>query len=328
MSWRRFIGLMGLGAAWLFLIPCTDIAQGQEEQQQTTASEAEESEEVEALQAKVLDVRGSVQQAPVGVGPTESGWTAVEVDDLLDGGTQLKTGFRSSVVLQFGPDTVVQIRKASLASIDDYYKTATKKTVNLGLGYGTVRGGSTEAELRTDVVVDSTVATLAKRGTEGWQMFVEPTTGRFRISLARSGLVEAIRKATGARRRVRAGEYATDRTMKVLWVNQAIFDREVSFYDADSMTETEAKFASLNPGGRSVVSPDSAQANNLSQSSGPASLGAAPIDEPAGITPGPRIRVRPEGDFGIPATLLPTSKHRSPLTRRPVTRSPRPASRR
>ena len=70
-----------------------------------------------------------------------------------------------------------------------------------------------EGKLRSDVVVDSTVATLAKRGTEGWQMRVEPMTGRFKISLAEYGLVDAVSKLRAAgrmSRTVRPGEYVTE----------------------------------------------------------------------------------------------------------------------
>ena len=322
MSKRSALGGIGWGVACALLAPWSNgLAWGQE-----SAEQPEAAGDVEVLEARVIDVRGAVKKAPAGVAPTDPGWTAVQLDEMLSGGTQIKTGFRSSVVLEFGPDTVVQIRKASLASIDDYYKTATEKTVLLGLGYGTVRGGSTEAELRTDVTVDSTVATLAKRGTEGWQMSVEPTTGRFRISLARSGLVDAILKATGDRRRLRPNEYATDRNVKLLWINQDIFDRFVSLFDAASMSDTEVKFAALNAGGRSVVSPDAAQSGALSQRSGAASqrAGFEPGEE---ITSPSRIRVRPEGDFGIPPTPTPSGKYRLPSTGRIGVQSRRATSR-
>jgi len=280
--------------------------------------------DTEELQARVIQVAGSVKKAPLGVGPTEAGWEPVQLDDLLSSGMQIKTGFRSSVVLEFGPDTVVQIRKATLASIDDFYKSATEKNILLGLGYGTVRGGSTEADLRTDVVVDSTVATLAKRGTEGWQMAVDPSTNRFRISLARAGLVEAFVKATQDRRIIRPNEYADNKNIKVLWVNQDIFNRQVSFYEGASVTPAESQFAAENPGGTGVVSPDAAQSTQITKRIDPSfvaqqqGLTEAASTGRTTIIPPPLFRIRPEGDFGLRPTFgglfglldSPSAKHR------------------
>jgi len=261
-----------------------------------------------ALQAKVVEVHGMVKQAPVGISSTAADWTRVKLNDTLASGTQIKTGLRSSVALAFGDDTIVQIRKVSLASIDDYYKTATEKSVLLGLGYGTVRGGSTEATLRTDVVVDSTVATLAKRGTEGWQIEVEPTTGRFQISLARYGLLQATLKSTGQQRRVRPNEYVNSRTMNVMWVNQNIFDRTVSFYEDASVTPAESSFAAKNPGGASVVSPDPTQATQITKRIDPAFVSTQIANQPATtgrtqILTSTPSNIRPEGDFGLAPTI-------------------------
>ncbi len=294
----------------------------------------------QALQAKVVEVHGIVKKAPVGISATAAGWTPVKLNDTLSSGTQIKTGLRSSVALAFGDDTIVQIRKVSLASIDDYYKTATEKSVLLGLGYGTVRGGSTEATLRTDVVVDSTVATLAKRGTEGWQIEVEPTTGRFQISLARYGLLQATLKSTGQQRRVRPHEYVNNRTMNVMWVNQKIFDRAVNFYDDASVTPAESSFAAKNPGGASVVSPDPSQATQITKRIDPTFVSAQIANQPAAtgrtqIFAPPPSNIRPEGDFGLAPTigqlfdlgtlLSPATMPRvtRPLSTRPPIRHPR-----
>ncbi|NOT02867.1 MAG: hypothetical protein HOP29_19885 [Phycisphaerales bacterium] len=261
----------------------------------------------EALQAKVLEVTGNVRRAPAGVVQGDPQWAAVVVSEMLPSGTQIATGFRSSVVLGFGEDTVVQVRKASLCSIDDYYKSATQKTVALGLGYGTIRGGSTEGELRTEVVVDSTVATLAKRGTEGWEIEIEPTTGFFRGSVARLGLIEMIQKLTGQSRLVRANQYVNTESIRRMWISQTVFDRAVRFYDGASVSESESKFASENTGGASVVSPDASEANQVTKRLDPGfvtSLQAAQASNQT--TPQfapPLFRLRPEGDFGFPPTL-------------------------
>ncbi len=215
--------------------------------------------EIEPLPAVVIEVEGTVEWAPVGVSVLEdAGWKPVRWKDRLDPGTQIRTGLRSSVHLRFGKTTVVALRSATHASLDRLYRSATTEHVRIGLGYGTIRGGSVEGRLRSDVTVDSTVATLAKRGTEGWEMFVEPGTGRFRISLAQYGLVEAFRKLRGAgrnRRTVRPGEYVTDANIANLWIKQDIFDRTVKFYEADAVTVADADFTTENLTGLGVVEP-------------------------------------------------------------------------
>lgn len=261
----------------------------------------------EVLQAKILEVTGNVKRAPAGVPQGDPQWAIVTVNEMLPSGTQIATGFRSSVVLGFGEDTVVQVRKASLCSIDDYYKSATQKTVALGLGYGTIRGGSTEGELRTEVVVDSTVATLAKRGTEGWEIEIEPTTGFFRGSVARLGLIEMIQKLTGQSRLVRANQYVNNDSIRRMWINQTVFDRAVRFYDGASISEAESKFASENSGGAGVVSPDASEANQVTKRLDPGFVSTLQAAQASSQTTPqfapPLFRIRPEGDFGFPPTF-------------------------
>ncbi len=273
--------------------------------------------------ALVIEVAGSVDWASPGVSPLASdGWTAVRVDDRLAPGTQVRTGLRSHLNLRFGETTFVSVRSATHASIDLFFRSATTENVRIGLAYGTVRGSSTEGRLRSDVIVDSTVATLAKRGTEGWEIQVEPMTGRFKVSLAESGLVEAIQKLAGDRRlsrTLRPGQYATPDNIANMWIRQAVFDRVVTFYEASSITEADADFAVANsrgfgtlaPGGGTSLVELSARVSAefvLEQTTAGTSADV-PIPTTALLQ---RIPVRrPEGNFGTGDTfrvLLPTPK--------------------
>ncbi len=279
----------------------------------------------EAMEAVVIQVQGSVKSAPIGTKSTDkSGWTDVNANDRLSAGTQIKTGFRSYANLRFGDDTVVQVKKMTLASIDDFYRSQTEQSVRLGLGYGVIRGGSAEGELRSDVVVDSTVATLAKRGTEGWQMEVEPSTAHFRISLSRSGLVEALAKLTGKSKSVRPGEYANQNNIFSLWINQAAFDREVKFYSDESQSETEVSFGSKNNTGTGVLSPGSGRESSTNgKKNDPSFVGSLLDTTPDGGTgvSVPTFVNRGEGDFGVPDTFrelfsgFPTFKRVRPMQR-------------
>lgn len=261
------------------------------------------------LPAEVTEVGGTVEWAAPGVSVLgKEGWTAVKVGDKLAPGTQLRTGLRSHVNLKFGETTMISVRSATHAGIDQFYRSATTEHVRMGLGYGTVRGGSTEGEIRADVLIDSTVATLAKRGTEGWQMHVEPVSGRFNISLAEHGLVEAIRKTRDANRlnkTVRPGEYVTDANIGNLWISQDIFNRNVTFFQADAVTKADVKFNTENTRGFAVMSPGGGSNLTASAYRTDASFVLDQIAErnPGGsppnlavIEPG-RIRL-PDGNFG------------------------------
>lgn len=292
----------------------------------TTGTPVEaDKEAVEPLPAVVIEVSGSVERAAPGVSPLDDkGWTPVKWKDRLEPKTQIRTGLRSYVHLQFGKTTVVAIRSATHASIDQIYRSATTEHVRLGLGYGTVRGGSIEGKIRSDVVVDSPVATLAKRGTEGWQMQVEAMTGRFKISLADYGLVEAMQKLRSARRTsrtVRPGEYVTDSNVANMWIKQDIFDRDVKFYQAEAVSVADADFSTEHNRGYAVVAPGGG--TTLADSAGRVSsdfvLQQVAQNFPGTTLPPTTVIVpgrvaRPEGHFGTGSTfqvLLPETTQKT-----------------
>ena len=274
-------------------------------------TDAVAQEQARTPAAVVIEVGGSVDWALPGVSPlVDDGWSPVKVDDTLTPGTQIRTGLRSHVNLRFGETTLVSIRSATHASIDKFYKSTTTETVRVGLAYGTVRGGSTEGPMKADVQVDSTMATLAKRGTEGWQMWVEPSTGRFRVSLAEHGLVEAIQRVGAGRtrsKRVRPGEYATPANIANLWLSQANFDRDVHFYAAESVTVADAGSLNRTTRGVGVLAPGAGA--GLRNYSGRSSLGrrtgGLPIipNPPATMVFQRQPQVRPEGNFGTGTTF-------------------------
>ena len=212
------------------------------------------------LKADVIEVKGAVEYAHVGADPLDAAaWKPVAEGMKLGVDTQIRTGIRSRCVLMFGdaPDqTVISLRRATLASIGDFRKTPDEQRIRIGLGYGAVRGGSSEGTLRSDVVIESTVATLAKRGTEGFQIEIEPMSGFFRISLAESGLVEAFSNETNRRKSVRPGEYATNTNIARMWINQDIFDRAVKFYEVESVSPADLKFLTRNTTGFSSLAPN------------------------------------------------------------------------
>ncbi|MHC4089284.1 MAG: FecR family protein [Planctomycetota bacterium] len=270
------------------------------------------AEQTAPLTAKVIEVVGDVKNAPVGTSPLKAeAWQPVHLDDELGGGTLIRSGLRSHVTLLFGDDMVVQVNRITLASISACYKTKTQQTIRLGLGYGAIRGGAAEGELRSDLVIDSTVATMAKRGTEGFEMAVEAQTGRYRISLAEHGLVEALQKHTGQRRLVRPGEYATEVNIANMWMRQAKFDRLVHLVESESLTPADLEFtithargmASVGPGaGASLVGLAGRTPRAAANIPGRAAMASLPFlsSQLPGIAVVERRALRrPEGDFGV-----------------------------
>ncbi len=281
----------------------------------------------EKLEAVVIEVRGKVLKAPFGTPADQSdGWSAVKKDDRLSSGTLVKTSFRSRATLRFGDSTVISIRRVTLASIDDYYRSDAEETIRLGLGYGAIRGGSAEGERRTDLVVDSTVATLAKRGTDGWEMIVNPTINHVKISMSRSGFGEVLASLKSENRdrpdrSIMPGEYVTTETAMRMWMEQDLFDRYVDFFSPIGLTEDENSFASRNPGGRGVLVPgSSADARDFVRRDNPVPAlnfnSVLPMQLPR-----PPFVVRPEGDFGIGNTFnLRAMSAGNMLRRSPATR--------
>lgn len=265
--------------------------------------------------AFVIEVKGSVDKAARGISPlADKGWTPVKQNDKLSSGTQIRTGLRSFVNLRFGLTTIISVRSATHANIEQFYQSATSENIRVGLAYGTVRGGSTKSTIHSDVIIDSPIATLAKRGTEGWQMWIEPATGRFNISLAQHGLVEAIQKMgvdQTRSREVRPGEYATQDNIANMWINQDIFDRNVQFYEPQWITEADATFTTFNNRGYGSLAPGAGNmlidfsqrvsAEFVIQQTGSNRPFGTILPNLAILQPGP-IR-RPEGNFGTGNTL-------------------------
>jgi len=262
------------------------------------------------LQAVVIEVRGIAHWSKQGVSVfAGEGWTPLAVGDRLEPGTQIRTALRAHVNLQFGKTTFVSIRPVSLTSIDAAYRSAVTETIRLGLGYGTIRGASSEGELRADVRVSSPVVTLAKRGTEGWQISVEAQTGRFDISLAESGLIEALQTARGEAyaRTVRPGEYVNERTIANLWLTEATFTRTVALYNRGELTRSEALAAGDYPGGYAALGPAAGTelVHYSARRAGSAAAGLTAQERSAGSTtvivhP---VQSRPEGNFGTGPTF-------------------------
>lgn len=290
---------------------------------QSAASQPASAPAEGGYRLKVAEIRGSVRFAPVGADPAkDEGWTPAKEGDLLGSGIQVRTGARSKLKLVMEPatpPTVIMIPYDSLASIDELFKKyepaeGEAVVVRLGLARGAIVGGVAESNIRSDLEIRAPVVTLAKRGTWDFRLFVEPGTGRFEISLADRGLVQAINQLTGQTRLVLTGQAVTQAMLR--WVETARFNHPVNIQDWYGLRGAELVFNITNQTGLGVLA--------LNGNGGP----ALDVTRP-GATQGlaqtlleslqrqgqndfirsglirPGSSRRPEGDFGVGQGVLP-----------------------
>lgn len=260
----------------------------------------------DVYEAVVLSVSGRVSYALVDEEGVPGAWQPAQAGDRLPQGTQIRTMLRSRVTLALGDDTIVLIERATLASIDEFFRTADTKNIRLGLGHGAIRAGVAETTLRSDMVIATPTATLSKRGTMGFRIEYERVTGRFRVSLDRDGLVEAMNLRTGRALTIGPGQYVTEAMMR--WIETAKFDRFVPVVDVFGMTDAEARFNAMTASGLATVEPGGGAMTNVLTGRNAdrffADLARQRRDpgrlRPTGqlVTPPDGVINRPEGNFG------------------------------
>ncbi len=253
----------------------------------------------EPMAARVIRVTGNVSHLPPGAADAPEAWKPAGVGDSLPPGTKIRTRLRSSVVLQFGDDTVVGIDRVTLAAIEDFHRSGDTKRMKIGLGYGTVRAAVREATLRSDMTIESPTATLSKRGTIDFGMHYEAGTGQFTIFLNEEGLVEALKFLTGERRTVRPGEFVTAAMLR--WVDTAQRIRFTSIQDRFGVTEGEFALEVRSGTGLGGVAPGSgAGTYGGVRPAGAGGTGGTDLSNyrPGPISPPTGALYRPEGNFG------------------------------
>ncbi|MHC4443658.1 MAG: FecR domain-containing protein [Planctomycetota bacterium] len=265
----------------------------------------------EQFQARIIKVVGKVSYSIADQNRVPGKWQPAKAGDLLPAGTRIRTRLRSKVVMTFGDDSVVLIDRATLASIDQFHRTADTKKIRLGLGHGTIRAGVAETTLRSDMTIDTPTATLSKKGTIGFSMRYEKITGRFTIALETQGLINALNKITNRSQSISPGQYVTQAMTR--WIETASFDRFVPVVDTFSMTKAEKLFNMVQESGLGVLEPGGG--NNVMTLNGrnAGRLFAMLAEQRRNrlirdqIKPdGTRIFNRPEGNFGTGSGLLPS----------------------
>lgn len=268
-----------------------------------TATTRPATDEV-AMTAVAVKAVGSIQAADVPAEGQAAAWRPVRVGDRLGAGTMIRTGLRSSLLLQFGDNTIVKIDRVTSATIAQFHRTATTQRVKLDMGYGAIRAGVSEGTVQSDMTIETPAATLTRRGTWNFGIEYEAVTGRFVIYLEGDGLVEALNKLTEEQRLLERGQYVTEAMIR--WIETADFDRYIPIPDWAGMTDTDWEFNVRNESGRTVLNVGGGS-NAWSQARlepvNPVTRTGVPVFPliPILVPPGRGVVDRPEGNFGTGA---------------------------
>lgn len=215
----------------------------------TRAQTARAEDQPMTFQVYRLD--GKVRAAKVGTDPTSAkGWNYLKVGDQVSSGMMVDVPLRSSV--QFvqqpsDPPTIVMLESSTLASFDEIRRKEGVAFNRLSVARGAIRAGVVEeGSAKSDLEIRSPNATLSKRGTYGFRLWVGPG-GRWEMSLADRGLVEAIQNNNQRRRLIYPGQTVNQRMSQ--WIQTARFNLPVSVQDLYGLKGADAQFNMLNNSG-------------------------------------------------------------------------------
>lgn len=208
------------------------------------------------LLARAVAVQGRVSAAPVGAEATDrQAWKPVRQGDELSEGTQVRVGLRSSLLLQFGDDAVVQLKAMTLASLDELYQTEKEKRTKIGLAYGAIRGSVREKALHTDMVIESPAVTCSKEGTHNFALRTMRGSSAWWADGPSEGQIIVRDYTTGRTERVSFGQLVNFLTMTSPAVQRNLFARVVNFYEQNYTSSGEQDFNKFVSTGQTVMGP-------------------------------------------------------------------------
>lgn len=204
---------------------------------------------VPSLVYEVIAVQGKVRIAPTGTDPLrDEGWSAVQVGDSLVAGKQICVPLRGALKLvarPADPPTVIMIEPSTLVNISELSIQSGTARSRIDLGYGAIRAGVAEGNVRSDMQIQCPVATLSKRGTDIFRF--EYHEGRFFMSLSEQGrgMIQAIQMQSGSlgqlnllkSRFVTPGQFVTQQMARAIDTMQ--FDRRIVINDLFGLIGSE-----------------------------------------------------------------------------------------
>jgi hypothetical protein len=128
-----------------------------------TGAAIAQNDEIEEIEVKVLEIKGSVESKVPG---KKNKWKEVEAGDILKRGTMIQTGIKSGALLQFGEETKVLVRSSTFAVINEAFarKNEVKGEVRVDVGSVHVEAEKKRGK-KLDFKVSTPQGTAAIRGT-------------------------------------------------------------------------------------------------------------------------------------------------------------------
>ncbi len=278
------------------LVPAATIfGQGQDSQNTPAAAPAPAVSAPSSdgsLMYEVTAIKGKVKVANLGTDPKlKAGWKPVKLGDLLGAGQQVRVPLRGTVKLTMRPatpPTVILIESSTLVGISELELLAGAAKSRVKLAYGAIRAGVAEGTTRSDMEIESPVATLSKRGTDIFRF--EYHDGRFRMSLSEQGrgLIQAIQhrsSAFGSRamtrsRYVTPGQWVSHQMIRA--IETAQFGRGVNITDAFGLQGGDQFLAQFQGSGLGFLFPNETNlANFLDSPTGTGQIGVPPGFDPS-----------------------------------------------
>lgn len=280
---------------------------------------------------EVVEVQGKAHVAPTGTDPLKNdGWTPIKVGDQLHAGQLVRVfTVRSKVKVvarPADPPTVMLFDRGTLVNISELAIVNGAAKSRIQLGYGQIKAGVAEGTVRSDMEIESPVATLSKRGTDIFGM--EYGNGQYKMFLTDKGrgLIQAIQTqatAYGSQRLnearfVTPGQFITHQLLRA--IDNVQFDREVNVNDVFGLGKSDSLFSMLNDRGLGVfLNPNGTL--QLSQPGGVPQPFQLPGEQPVVQRTmqsfvNPQVRQTPTnsgGDFGVGQGALPGFNSQSKL---------------
>jgi len=258
--WVGFLSALSLLAAVQFAVAQDAVAQD---------AATQPGEGPGTIRLEVVAVEGKVEMAPTGTDPKfRAGWEPVQLGDQLGAGVSVRVPLRGNVKLvarPADPPAVFQFERATLLNISELEYKGDVAKLRFKLGYGAMRAGVVEGQTRSDMEIETPVATLSKEGTDIFRM--EYYNGKFRVSLSERGrgLLQVIQKRSGIDRFgglegrqfnvrfVRAGQMVTEQMMRA--IEGVRFDRNLTLNDLFGIQGSDLEFLLRNGSGLGITLP-------------------------------------------------------------------------
>jgi len=260
----------------------------------------------EKIVFEVVEIQGNVIVGPVGLKVGQPGWTALKLRDRIGAGDVVFTSLRSKLklaALPAKPPTVMMLESGTLLNIEEAAIVKGVAKVRLGLGYGAVRAGVAEGQVRSDMEITCPVATLSKKGTDIFRF--EYANGRFNMSLSPlgRGMIQAILHQSGQSRSITPGQFVTHQMG--LAIDNVKFDRGVNINDVWGLVGNDKLFTLMNNHGFGFLLP---QGGNMAFFGAP---NQGLFGQPGFLSQGQRFPRRSrvnqhDGNFGIGQGSLPS----------------------